>query len=283
MFTTLFVQPLFNLLAGIYAVLPLRDFGLAVILFTILIRLALWPLVNKQLHSQRAIQQLQPELQRVRSQAKGDKQLEAKLVMELYKERGISPFASFLPLLIQLPIFFALFIVIQDALKAGQVAKLVYEPLQQLGPIHEVIKGSGVIAPTLLGLVDLAKPAPVLAALAAAAQFVQTKQLQPKHVDPNDAQARMMSGMTYVFPGLTFVIGLTLPSALALYWLVTSLVAILQQYLVLKQDVVEMEEVAEETAANTTATKKLTATTPGSQAGNRKLVFKAGSKKKGKK
>src|SRR5438067_12708716 len=107
MFTTILVQPIFNLLAVIYALV--HDFGLAIIILTIIIRGLLWPLVSRQLHSQRALQELQPELKRIKAEAKGDRQLEGKLTMELYKEREINPFASFLPLLIQLPIFFALF------------------------------------------------------------------------------------------------------------------------------------------------------------------------------
>jgi len=83
MFDTFLVKPLFNLLAGIYGVLPLHDLGLAIVVLTILVRLALWPLINKQLHSQRAIQELQPEMARIKKEAKGDKQLESKLVMEL--------------------------------------------------------------------------------------------------------------------------------------------------------------------------------------------------------
>lgn len=245
MFNTLLVQPLFNLLAVIYAYIPFHDFGLAIIIFTILVRLALWPIVTKQLHSQKAIQELQPELQRVRSQAKGDKQLEGRLIMELYKEKEISPFASFIPILIQLPIFFALFVVLQDVLKSGEIAKLAYEPVKQLGPIADIIQGVTPLKPTLLGLIDLAKPSVLLAALAALAQFIQSKQLQPKHVDENDPQAKMMRMMIYLFPGLTFIIGLSLPSALALYWGVTSAVAILQQYLVLHRDVEEVEEYAE--------------------------------------
>src|SRR5436305_1814739 len=103
MFNTLLVHPLFNLLAVIYAVMPGHDFGLAVIILTVLLRLALWPLVSKQLHSQRAMQQLAPEVAKIKQKAKGDRQKESQLLMELYKERGISPFASMIPLLIQLP------------------------------------------------------------------------------------------------------------------------------------------------------------------------------------
>jgi YidC/Oxa1 family membrane protein insertase len=240
MFNTILVQPLFNLLAFIYAVIPFHDFGVAIILLTIVVRLLLWPLVNKQLHSQRALQELQPELQRIKSQAKGDKQLEGKLVMELYKEKEINPFASFLPLLIQLPIFFALFVVLRDVVKPGEIAQLAYEPIKHLGPIADIIHGTHAFDPKFLGLVVLAKASPILAVLAAIAQFVQTKQLQPKQ-KAKDTQAQMMAGMIYLFPVLTFIVGLSLPSALALYWTTTSLVAILQQYLVLQRDVVELE------------------------------------------
>src|SRR5664279_555156 len=138
MFNTLLVNPIFNLLVSIYAFA--HDFGLAIVVLTILIRGLLWPLVTKQLHSQRALQELQPELKRIKAQAKGDKQLEGKLTMELYKEREINPFASFLPLLIQLPIFFALFVVLRDIVKPGEIAKLTYEPVKHLPAIAEIIR-----------------------------------------------------------------------------------------------------------------------------------------------
>lgn len=239
MFDTFFVHPIFNLLAVLYAFV--HDFGLAVVLLTLIIRGLLWPLVTRQLHSQRALQELQPELKRIKTQAAGDKTLEGKLTMELYKEREINPFASFLPLLIQLPIFFALFIVLQNIVKPGEIANVVYEPVKNLGPIADIIKNNAIFHPTLFGVIDLTKASPILAALAAAAQFIQTKQIMPKH-QSGDAQAQIMAGMVYVFPALTFFIGLSLPSALPLYWFTASAVAILQQYLVLKRDVQELED-----------------------------------------
>lgn len=239
MFNTLLVHPIFNLLAALYAFV--HDFGLAIILLTVIIRGLLWPLITKQLHSQRALQELQPELQRIKSQAKGDRQLEGQLTMELYKEREINPFASFLPLIIQLPIFFALFVVLRDIVKPGEIAHIVYEPLKHLPVIADIIKSNAAFKPTLFGLIDLTKPAIVLALLAGIAQFIQTKQITPKH-QPDDSQAKIMSGMTYVFPALTFFVGLSLPSALPLYWIAASAMAILQQYLVLQRDVQELED-----------------------------------------
>jgi YidC/Oxa1 family membrane protein insertase len=239
MFNALFVHPIFNLLATLYAFV--HDFGLAVILLTIIIRGLLWPIVTKQLHNQRALQELQPELQRIKTQAKGDRQLEGQLTMELYKEREINPFASFLPMLIQLPIFFALFIVLRDIVKPGEIAHIAYEPVKHLPFIADILKNNAALHTTLLGLVDLAKPSVVLAALAGIAQFIQTKQITPKH-QTKDSQAQVMNAMVYLFPGLTFFVGLSLPSALPLYWVAASAIAILQQYLVLQRDVRELEE-----------------------------------------
>lgn len=258
MFNTLLVQPLFNILAIIYAYLPGHDFGIAIIVFTILVRLALWPLVNKQLHSQRALQELQPEIARIRTEAKGDKTLEGKLTMELYKEREINPFASFLPLLIQLPIFLALFVVLKDLVKPGEIEKLAYPFVASLPAIQAVVKEGGAFHPTFLGIIDLAKPSLFLAALAGGLQFIQTKQLLPKH-NASDSAAQVTKAMTYVFPFVTFFVGLSLPAALALYWGAGSAMAILQQTLVLRQDVEEMEAVVlppTTTVSNNTPKKK---------------------------
>ncbi len=239
MFNTILVLPLFNLLALIYAVIPGHDFGVAVILLTILVRLALWPLVNKQLHSQKAMAELAPEIAKVKAKAKGDKQLEGKLLMELYKTKEISPFASLLPLLVQLPLFLALFVVLRDVIKPGEIAHLAYGPVKNLAFIKTVI-ASGSFKPTLAGGLNLAVPSAVLAVVAGLAQFYQTKQLTPKKSAGQKAMPGM-AGAVYIFPALTVLVALKLPAALALYWTVTSLVAIVQQHLVLNRDVEEME------------------------------------------
>ncbi len=239
-FDTILVRPIFNLLALIYSIVPGHDFGIAVIILTILVRLALWPLVAKQLHSQKALQDLAPEVAKVRKKAKGDKQLESKLLMELYKEREINPFASLLPLLIQLPLFLALFVVLRDMLKSGEVAKLIYGGLKDLGPIKTIIAHPDGFKPTLLGLLDLAKPSWVLALLAGAAQYFQTAQLMPKNPDA-DPQAKALANSSKLFPIITVLVGLRLPGALALYWTFASLVAIFQQHLLLNRDVEDLE------------------------------------------
>jgi YidC/Oxa1 family membrane protein insertase len=247
-FNTVLVYPIFNLLAVLYAFV--HDFGLAIVLLTVLIRLLIWPLVTRQLHSQRALQELQPELKRIKEQAAGDRTLEGQLTMELYKEREINPFASFLPLLIQLPIFFALFVVLKDIVMPGKLAQIAYPFVAHLSAIAAIISHKAAFHPTLFGVIDLTKPSPLLAAMAALVQFVQTKQITPKHT-PGDQQAQLMSGMVYVFPALTFFIGLSLPSALPLYWFTSSGVAVFQQFLVLRRDVKELEDGTPASAAVT--------------------------------
>ncbi|HLB66303.1 MAG TPA: membrane protein insertase YidC [Candidatus Saccharimonadales bacterium] len=109
MFTTLITQPMFNLLVLIYAIIPGHNFGLAIIIFTIIIRILMWPLVKKQLHHAKAMRELQPELKRIKQSAKGNKQQESLLVMELYREKQINPFSSIGLVLLQIPIFIGLY------------------------------------------------------------------------------------------------------------------------------------------------------------------------------
>src|ERR1700759_4864375 len=109
MFTTIIVQPIFNLLVLIYAILPGHNFGLAIIIFTVLIRLLMWPLVKKQINQAKAMRELTPELKKIKAAAKGDRQKESQMTMELYKEREINPFASIGILLVQLPILIGLY------------------------------------------------------------------------------------------------------------------------------------------------------------------------------
>lgn len=236
MFNALLVTPLFNLLLMIYAVIPGHDFGIAVIIFSALVRLALWPVTAKQLHSQRALQALAPEVAKVKQKAGGDRTKESQMLMELYKAKGINPLSSLLPLLIQLPLFLALFIVLRDVVKPEELLKLVYEPLKGFGPVAAVVSGGG-LKTTLFGLIDLARPNIALALIAGGAQYYQTKQLTPKS-GPQQPGTAMMGKL---FPALTAIIALSLPAALALYWATTSGVAIIQQHKLLEMDAKDLE------------------------------------------
>src|SRR3954470_17535349 len=134
MFTTLIVRPIFNLLVFIYALLPGHNFGLAIIIFTIVVRLLMWPLVKKQLHHAKAMRDLQPEIKRVKQAAKGNRQRESVLLMELYKERGINPFATFPILIVQLIILIGLYSGLNHLIHDPEaIVNFAYPALQNLG------------------------------------------------------------------------------------------------------------------------------------------------------
>ncbi len=273
-FDVLIVQPIFNALLLIYSLVPGHDFGISIIIFTILVRLALWPLIKKQLHQTKLMRRVQPELKKVKAGAKGNKQLEAKLMMELYKERGIKPFSSIGILLVQLPIFIALYqVMIVITQHRDRIESFVYEALRNIPGVHDLATHPKA-AESLLGVVDLTKTVfadgrlhvslLILALLAGLFQYIQTKQLIPTSdskkklrdvlkessqggkVDQTEITALMSSKMVVFLPLMLFVFALYLPGAVVLYYAVSSLVAIVQQHLILHRDEEEMIELADQ-------------------------------------
>lgn len=274
-FETLVVQPIFNLLMGLYSVVPGADFGVALIIFTILIRFALYPLIVRQLHQVKQMRKLQPKLAQIKKATKGNKQLESMQMLELYKEHDVKPFRSILMLLIQLPIFIALYQVIQIFTEhRDQITKYTYDFLENVGPIKEIIQHPENFNEKLLGIVDLTAHAIggpggfnifliILAILAAASQYFISRQTNPntstkrfrdvmaeaaegKPADQSELNAVMMSKMTKILPFFMLFIMLGLPGALALYYATSNIVAAIQQHFILKRDAVEMDEIASE-------------------------------------
>lgn len=248
-FNLLIIQPLLNILFVVTAAIPGHDFGIAVILLTILVRLALWPLAARQLHSQKALTAIQPEVNKLKKKYEKDPQKFNAAVMELYKEKEVSPFSSCLPTLLQLPVLFGFFYVFREFANAdfvkiaegSGIMTQIYPFVKNLSIVSNFTAGIKVINTSMFGLVDLAKPNIYLGVAAGAFQFVQSKMLLPKHQE-NDAASAMSKNMTYLFPVLTVFIAVKLPAALPLYWAVTTLFAIGQQYLVMHRDVDTLEE-----------------------------------------
>ncbi|MCC7543598.1 membrane protein insertase YidC [bacterium] len=244
MLEAIFVKPFANILFLLYNYIPGHDFGIAVILVTAAIRLALWPILARQLHSQRKLQALQPEIAKLKEQAAGDRQKESQMLMELYKEKEINPLASCLPLLIQFPFLIGLFVVFSKS-SAGMAGfeGYLYEPIKNLSFIKEVLAQPVLFQAKLFGIVDLASSQNIiLAILAGASQYFQVKQITPKQVDPNDPTAAANRMMMYMFPLLTGWIGYTTVAALPLYWAVSNGVSILQQTLTASEEIEKMEE-----------------------------------------
>src|SRR3989338_10828438 len=114
MFHAILYQQLFNLLIWLYNILPGADLGFAIIGISIIVKLALWPLSHASLKSQKALQELQPKLEGLKEQFKNDKEGLAKAMMQLYQTEKVNPLSSCLPILVQIPILFALYAVLQD-------------------------------------------------------------------------------------------------------------------------------------------------------------------------
>ncbi|MDB5179820.1 MAG: putative 60 kDa inner rane insertion protein [Candidatus Saccharibacteria bacterium] len=274
-FETLIVQPIFNLLIGLYSIIPGADFGVALIIFTIIVRFALWPLVVRQLHQVKQMRKLQPKLAQIKKATKGNKQLESMQMLELYKEHDVKPFRSILTLLIQLPIFIALYQVIQIfTLHRDQIDKFTYGFLKSVGPVKELIAHPENFHEKLLGAIDLTAHAIggpsgfnifliLLAILAAGSQYFISRQTNPntstkrfrdvmaeaaegKPADQSELNAVMMSKMTKILPFFMLFIMLGLPGALALYYATSNLFAAVQQHYILKRDAKEMDEIASE-------------------------------------
>lgn len=285
-FELIIVQPIFNLLLGIYSVIPGADFGIAIIIFTIIIRFAMWPLVVRQLHQVKAMRKLQPELKKIKIASKGNRQLESMQMLELYKKHDVKPFRSILMLLIQLPIFIALFQVIQIfTTHRDQIAEFTYGFMQALQPVKDLLANPDNFNEMFLGFIDLTQHAIGqgginvfligLAVLAAYTQYIISKQTSPttgtnkrlrdvlaeagegKQPDQAELNAVMMTKMTKFLPFLMFFIMVTLPGALVLYYVTSNIFAAIQQHYLLKRDAEEMDDLAD--LAIKSAGKKATA------------------------
>lgn len=273
-FELVVVQPIFNLLMGLYAAVPGGDFGIAIVIFTVIVRFMLYPLTRSMLHQTKAMRKLQPELAKIKKQSKGNRQAETMAMMELYKKHGVSPFRSIGILLIQLPIFIALFQVIQIfTTNRDQIAKFTYDFLENITPIKDLIADPAGFNEKLLGIVDLTKNAIsgngvdvfliLLAIVAGYTQYVMSKQTMPKNqsnrrirdimaeaaegkqADQSEMNTIVMQRMSKVLPFFMFFVMISVPGALALYYAVSNIVAVGQQAYLLRQDEEELEEVAD--------------------------------------
>lgn len=278
MFNTLLVQPIFNVLVAIYALLPGHNFGVAIIIFTVLVRLLMWPLVKKQLHHAKAMRELQPELKKIKKAAAGDRRKESMMQMELYKEKEIKPFASIGLLFIQLPIFIALYSALNQLIQdPNTLNTLTYPFIHNLGWIKEVSADLSKFDNSLFGVIDLSRaavgeagfylPAFIIVALSAVTQFYQGKQLMPqqkdakklkdilkeasegKQADQSEMAAATGRFTQFMIPSFVFIFTIGLPAALPLYWLTTSVTALFQQARVLGQDEEELSKIAKGTTS----------------------------------
>lgn len=235
LYNEILINPILNLLILVYNALPWADMGIAIIVVTLIIRFLLFPLAQRSTRAQIALQRLQPEIDKIRKDNEDDKQVQTQKIMEFYQENKVNPLGSCLPLLLQLPIFFAIYQVFNAGLS-----------VDNLNSLYEFVPKPETLNTMFLGAVDLTERNIALAVLAGVLQFAQSKMLtarnekqkalKPKSDDGMpDMSAMMSKQMTYFMPIISVFIGSTLPAALVLYWVVSTLFAVIQQYFLQKK------------------------------------------------
>jgi len=231
-FYIILYQPLFNALVLLYNYIPGHDFGIAIVFLTLIIRFVLYPISIKAINSQKGLQKLQPKIQELQKKYKDDKEKQAKEILELYKSEKINPFSGLLLALIQLPILIALYQVFWNGLNP-----------KELTALYSFVANPGQINALFVHLIDLSKPNLILAIFAGLTQYFQTKMVLPKTGSTAEKKGNgpdfsqvMQKQMVYFFPVFTVIILVSLPSALGLYWTISGLFSIIQQYFVLKED-----------------------------------------------
>lgn len=219
--------PLVNLLIFLIWLIPGHSAGVAIIILTILIRLILVIPSRKATQSQLRMREIQPKVDEIRKLYPNDKQKQSLEMMDLYKRENVNMFGSCLPTLIQLPVLLALYYAFQNGLDPSRASLL-----------YNFVPHSSVIDKTFFGI-DLTKPdhTYILPVLAGAIQFIQTKMLTPKMTKDNktDPSVAMQRNMVYIFPVMTVMISRSFAAALPLYWAVSSVFSVVQQYAIMKR------------------------------------------------
>lgn len=235
-----FVSIFVNTLLWIYNVIG-QNFGVAIILFTILIRVVTWPLNASQMKSAKAMQDLQndKDWQAIQKKYAKDREKLAQEQMRIYKEKGINPFSSCLPMLIQLPVIFALYQSITRSLASSPLALLqltrsigsfldvsVLIPLNSRFLWMDLGRPEGIPLPFEISF--LPNGFPTLAIIVAITTYVQTKLTTPPTANPNDQSAAMTGMMSIYMPLLLGWFAMTFPSGLAVYFTTSNLLGIVQ-------------------------------------------------------
>ena len=229
---TLLYKPLLNALAFLVSIIPGGDVGLAVIILTILVKIILFPLSQKSIQSQAAMNVLAPELEKIKKSGVS-KEEQARQTFELYKTHKTNPFSGCLLVLIQIPIIFALYFTFYKGINfdAGALYSFIHVP-EQLNMIF-------------LGILDISQKSLILAILAGVSQFLQAYYM-PKPATSSSTPGgtpsfgesfgkSMNMQMKYVFPFVVAFIAYTISGAIALYWITSNMFTVLQQVYVNKK------------------------------------------------
>ncbi len=232
-FNTVFYQPLYNGLIYLMGILPFFDAGVIVILFTIIVKLIMFPLSIKATKAQIEMKEIEKDLQKIKEQYP-DKQIQTQKTIELYKEKNINPFAGFFVLLLQLPIIIALY---QIFLKSGL-------PTINIELLYSFVSAPLSIKMSFLGLIDIAGKSVVLALFAGVSTYFQISYATPitnkdesvksKPSMQDDVMKMMQTQMKYVFPVLVTFISWSVSAAVSIYWITSNVFTIGQELYIRK-------------------------------------------------
>lgn len=224
LFNEILHRPLVNLLVWFYNTVAFHDLGIAIVLVTVFVRLLLFPLFQKSLRHQQQLRAIQPKMKEIQEKHKSDPTKQTAEIMALYKSEGVNPFSGMVLLVIQLPILIALYRIFLNGLDPVPIADL-----------YSFVAAPVAINATLFGLINLDGQSILMVTAAAAVQYVQGKMALAKQPQGSSSADRIARSMVVVGPLMTILIFFSLPAAVSLYWLATSLFSVLQQALVNKK------------------------------------------------
>ena len=245
-FNTLFTNPIINLLVGSYQLLASVGipfaFGFAIIFLTVLIRLILYPLTATQIKSAFQMQKIAPLMKNVREKYKDDKKKQQEELMRIYREHKINPAAGCLPLIIQIPIIWSLYNVlniavgVNSAAKLADINKVLYFDFLRLDSIWDTMFFGVSLGATPSKLWAAAPYLILIPVLTGALQFVLSKMMmsdipQVPGTKEDDFQAAFQKQSLFIFPVMIGFFAFTLPVGLSVYWNTFTIFGILQQYL----------------------------------------------------
>lgn len=232
---TFFFDPIYNGLVLFIDTIPGGDVGLAIIAITVVVKFILLPLSVRAAKTQKAIREIEPQLKELKEKHKDDREALARATMAIYSEAGIKPFSSIFLVMLQIPIVFALYLAV---LKGGGVAL----PAINTALLYSFIPTPETVNMIFLGLVDIAAKSWPLAILAGLTQYVYAHMSLPKleprkegEVDFKADFARSMNmNMRYVLPAVIAFVAYTLSASVALYFTISNLAAIAQEFVLRK-------------------------------------------------
>jgi YidC/Oxa1 family membrane protein insertase len=241
MWDAIIISPFTNIMLFINNLVG-QNFGITIILFTILIRLVTWPLNSAQIKSTKVMQAMQSDKKflEIQSKYKNDREKLAQAQMDLYKEKGYNPFASCLPLIIQFPIIIGLYQTLilalantpLDLLNLTRHVYTGFINISQVVPLSSHFLWMDLGQPDRVFIPGIPWGIPVLAIVVVITTYLQQKMITPPSATPNDQNAQMMGMMSIYMPLLMGWIAWTLQAGLAVYFVVTNLFTI-GQYIIM--------------------------------------------------